>query len=216
MRLHPLAPVVGLDIDGTLADYYGHFKWFAELYLQRPLTINWDYSDHAEFSEALGMDKETYRQIKLAYRQGAMKRCLPAFPGVGHMVRTIREQHGVQVWITTTRPWLRLDNIDPDTRFWLQHHLGRVDGVIYGEDKYLDLRDIVGIDRIVGVVDDLPENVVAAQSLGIRAALRAGGHNEVFRKSRREVQVASNTSEMLAIIEGWINTHKMIERRFES
>ena len=204
MRIHPLAPVVAVDIDGTIGDYYEHFRWFAELYLQKPVTIDWEYSDSAEFSEALNIDKAVYRQIKLAYRQGGMKRSLPVFPGAGHTIRTLREKHGVQVWIATTRPWQRLDNIDPDTQFWLKRNIGRVDGVIYGEDKYLDLLDIVGANRIIGVVDDLPENVVAAQSLGMRAMLKAGNHNAVFRKVRQGVPVAHDCSEMLDIFQEWI------------
>lgn len=202
MRLHPLAPVVALDIDGTLGDYYEHFRWFAELYLQRPLEIHWDFTDSMEFSEALGLGKEQYRQIKLAYRQGGMKRSLPAFPGVDVLVSRLRRA-GMQVWICTTRPWQRLDNIDPDTQFWLQKNLGRVDGVIYGEEKYLDLIDIVGKERIVGVVDDLPENVVSAMSLGLRAALREGGHNQVFRRVRTDITVAHDTSDMAQIIWDW-------------
>ena len=105
-----------------------------------------------------------------------MKRCLPAFDGVGSMVTAIRHQD-VQVWICTTRPWNRLDNIDPDTTFWIERNIGRVDGVIYGEEKYEDLIDIVGEGRIVGVVDDLPENVLRAQDLGLRAILAHGEHN---------------------------------------
>lgn len=208
MRLHPLAPVVALDIDGTLGDYYEHLRWFAELYLQRPVTIDWEFAPTAEFSDALQLDKETYRQIKLAYRQGGMKRCLPVFPGADVIPQVIRRHHGVQVWICTTRPWQRLDNIDPDTQFWLNHNMGRVDGVIYGEDKYLDLIDIVGKDRIIGVMDDLPENVVAAQSLGLTAGIRAGGHNEAFRRVRTSVPVAHNSSEMLNLLEGWIVEYK--------
>jgi len=210
-RLHPHAPVLALDIDGTLGDYYEHFRWFAELYLQRPIHINWEFSDTAEFSEALGLPKEVYRQIKLAYRQGGMKRSLPIFTDSRKLVETVRNEYGVQVWIATTRPWQRLDNIDPDTQFWLQHNIGRVDGVIYGEDKYLDLVDIVGKNRIVGVVDDLPENVVAAQALGLRAMLRVGGHNKAFRSVRTKVQTAVDSEEILSVAEGWIMDHKVLE-----
>lgn len=205
MRLHPLAPVVGLDIDGTLGDYYNHFRWFAELYLQRPVTLDWDFSDSAEFSEALNLPKDEYRQIKLAYRQGGMKRSLPAFGGMGDAVKTIREW-GVQVWITTTRPWQRLDNIDPDTQFWINRNLGRIDGVIYGEEKYMDLLDIVGSDRILGIVDDLPENVVSAQSLGLNAALAHGPHNEAFRKVRGYVPVVYNAVDLLETVRQWKET----------
>lgn len=201
MRLHPLAPVVGLDVDGTLADYYEHFRWFAELYLQRPVHIDWDFAPTAEFSDALQIPKDVYRDIKLAYRQGGMKRSIPVLDQRGEAVKQIRKW-GIQVWITTTRPWQRLDNIDPDTRFWLDRNVGRVDGVIYGEDKYHDLLDIVGADRILGIVDDLPENVVAAQSLGLAAALAVGPHNAAFRSVRGGLTVSS-ARDLLWIVEGW-------------
>jgi len=206
MRIHPLAPVVGLDVDGTLADYYEHMRWFAELYLQRPVSLDWDFAPTAEFSDALQLDKKTYRDIKLAYRQGGMKRSIPVLDDRGVMVKAIRAA-GIQVWITTTRPWQRLDNIDPDTQFWLNRNLGRVDGVIYGEEKYMDLVDIVGQDRILGVVDDLPENVVAAMSLGLRAALAVGDHNAAFR-SVRKVPLVHNAADLGRIVFEWHTIYK--------
>jgi hypothetical protein len=202
-RVHPLAPVVALDIDGTLADYYGHFKWFAELYLQEYLHPDW--SQTSEFSEALGLDKNTYRDIKLAYRQGGMKRSLPVIDdGVAQLVSRIRSTLQVQVWICTTRPWQRLDNIDPDTRWWIQRHLGRVDGVIYGEDKYRDLVDIVGKDRVLGIIDDLPENILAAQDLGLRAALRVGHHNLPFASDPvRQPLLAQSSHDIFMLTQEW-------------
>lgn len=182
MRLPANAPVVAIDIDGTIADYYKHFQWFAEIYLQKTLNCEFNREYRGEFNEALGLDKETYRKIKLAYRQGGMKRSIKPFENAGNVIRNIRSL-GVQVWICTTRPWNRLDNIDPDTTFWLGNNVGRVDGVIYGEDKYNDLIDIVGKPRILGVIDDLPENFNTARSLGLNAALMAGPHNEWFRET---------------------------------
>lgn len=177
--VHPHAPIVALDIDGTLADYYKHFKWFAELYLQHPLPLDWSGTD--EFSDALGMDKDTYRDVKLAYRQGGMKRSIPLRDADCYRLADRLRNHGIAVWICTTRPWQRLDNIDPDTQFWINRNIGRVDGVIYGEDKYRDLIAINGAERILGVVDDLPENIERAKSLGLSAAIRAGLHNQAWR-----------------------------------
>lgn len=206
-RVHPNAPVVGLDIDGTLADYYAHFKWFAELYLQAPLGSP-DWSHTEEFSEALRMDKDVYRHVKLAYRQGGMKRAIPPIDdAIGALVWQLRSD-GFQVWICTTRPWNRLDNIDPDTQFWINRHLGRVDGVIYGEEKYEDLLDIVGADRIVGVFDDLPENVLRAEELGIRAAIRRGDHNLGWRTAHKSafgdrIPVVSHSMDIYNQVKGW-------------
>lgn len=188
VRVSATAPVVAIDLDGTLGEYHDHFLWFARLYTQDDaLFMDWRPEHEGEFSEALGLPKALYRDIKLAYRQGGMKRCLPAFPGARRAVQNIREC-GVQVWITTTRPYMRLDNIDPDTQFWLKRNVGRVDGVVYGEDKYMDLADIVGQDRILGAIDDLPENINHARQLGINAALRVGEHNAWWTNGRRVPQ----------------------------
>lgn len=193
MRLHPLAPVIALDIDGTLADYHNHFMWFATLYLQEAVMADWRPEFEGEFSDALGLEKRTYRDIKLAYRQGGMKRSIPAFPGAKQLVEDIRNE-GVQVWIATTRPWMRLDNIDPDTQFWIDRNLGRIDGLIYGEDKYADLLDIVGRERILGVVDDLPENIERAHDLELDVCLRHGPHNAWWRHSPDKPRVREAAS----------------------
>lgn len=207
VRVHALAPVIGLDVDGTIADYYEHFRWFCELYLQRPVPKpDWALVD--EFNEVLGIDKGTYRDVKLAYRQGGMKRSIPPLDSmVRAMVQELR-QLGVQVWICTTRPWQRLDNIDPDTRFWLDRNVGRVDGLIYGEEKYEDLIDHAGMHRILGVIDDLPENIVYAQRLGLRAAIRAGAHNAQWRELHTtehgvNIPVAYSSVDIYNIVKQW-------------
>lgn len=188
MRVSSIAPVIALDLDGTLADYYKHFHWFAEIYLQRPLNVDWQRRYKGEFSEALGLEKHVYRDIKMAYRQGGMKRSIPEIEGAGDLVRFIRSQ-GIQVWICTTRPWRRLDNIDPDTMFWVDNKLGKVDGVIYGEDKYLDLIEQVGKNRILGVVDDLPENIEKADGLGLNWLMMGGHHNMWWQEGKPELRV---------------------------
>jgi hypothetical protein len=89
---------------------------------------------------------------------------MPAYPFAGDLTRRIRRM-GAEVWICTTRPYLRLDNIDPDTREWLRRNRIQHDAVIFGEGKYSELVRQVGIRRIVAVVDDLPEQVTAAYKL---------------------------------------------------
>lgn len=222
MRVHPLAPVLALDIDGTCGRYHDHFAWFLKnIYMPHefdhptawagdaPIVVgdsvgmgrpqvpsNPDPLDHpewyiwgngrepvwlhkyrGEFSEALGMDKRLYRDAKLAYRQGGLKRSMPTFEGedlrayVSHW-----RGSGIQVWIATTRPWQRLDNVDPDTRYWLEHNVGEVDGLVYSENKLEDLQDIVG-DRLLGLIDDLPENCEEADRLGVPWLMRRASHN---------------------------------------
>lgn len=181
-------PVVALDIDGTLGDHHGHFHEFAERYTDRRLGPPiWDlpgrepnervsYPYDVEFSDWLGLPKDIYRETKLAYRQGGMKRLMPVHEGASELVANLRSL-GAEVWLCTTRPYLRLDNIDPDTREWLRRHDIGYDGLIYGEDKYHRLADIVGPGRVVGVLDDLPEMFEEAEALGLWPVQKVNGHS---------------------------------------
>lgn len=112
-------PIVAIDIDGTLADYHGYFLNFASQYLGRAMPSPSQINPGMRLSEFMGIDHDTYRQVKLAYRQGGLKRSMPAFPGAKELCQSVIDA-GAELWICTTRPYLRLDNIDPDTREWLR------------------------------------------------------------------------------------------------
>lgn len=79
-RPSPNAPVVALDIDGTLGDYHGHFIRFAEQYIGRKLPDPYEITNGIPLHKYLHISKATYRQVKLAYRQGGMKRSMPVYP----------------------------------------------------------------------------------------------------------------------------------------
>lgn len=176
-RPGPLAPVVALDIDGTCGDYHGHFTWFIGQWLGRPMPDPAAFTGGVPFHKHLGVSRDTYNRAKLAYRQGGVKRWMPVYEGIGDFTRYIRSK-GVQVWICTTRPYLRLDNIDPDTRHWLTKRARmQHDGILFGQHKYHDLKRAVGSDRVVMVYDDLPRLIEQATSLGMPAALRAQPYN---------------------------------------
>lgn len=64
-------------------------------------------------------------------------------------------QRVAEVFITTTRPYLRLDQTDPDTRFWLDRHHIKFHGLLYDDEKYERLSEIVDPSRVVAVLDDL-------------------------------------------------------------
>lgn len=176
-RPGPDAPVVALDIDGTSGNYHGHFIKFAEAWLGRSLPSSSQFTGGVPFYKYLGVSRETYRTMKLAYRQGGLKRSMPVYDGIGEFSRYVRKS-GVQVWICTTRPYLRLDNIDPDTRHWLTKRAGiQYDGMLYGRYKYHDLARAVGAHRVVVVYDDLPDLIQQAMRLDMPACLRTQPYN---------------------------------------
>jgi hypothetical protein len=169
----PVNPVAAIDIDGTLANYHNHFLTFAGDYFD--VSVNLSYDGSCSLAEWLGISESEYRQCKLAYRQGAQKRFMPTFPGftmVGGLMNA-----GLEVWLTTTRPYLKFDTTDADTRDWLRRMGIPYNGLLYDDDKYAVLKDIVGGKRIVGVLDDLPANVLRAKELGLPALLIRRQHN---------------------------------------
>jgi len=166
-------PVVAIDIDGTLGDYHQHFLWFASEYIggdleillkasMDPYTGNESFSEYCQ--EVFGIDLALYRQIKLAYRQGGMKRSMPIFDGAARLVWQVIDS-GAELWLTTTRPYLSLDNIVPDTVAWLDRHEIPYDGLLFDEDKYAVLANRVDSRRVVAVLDDLPEMYDAASEI---------------------------------------------------
>lgn len=168
-------PVVGLDIDGTLGVYHGHFLSFAGEWLGREMPPTYDYAG-GSLAAFMGVSKATYRKVKLAYRQGGLKRSMPAYPGASELTRTLRAA-GAEVVLCTTRPYLSLSNIEPDTREWTRRNGIQYDGFIFGEHKYRDLVRAVGCGRILGTLDDLPEMYGQAQALGLRGVLRTQPYN---------------------------------------
>lgn len=153
-------PIVALDIDGTLGEYHNHLLLFMRRYFNRDLQGGWTGSPE-DWEEYLGLTREEYREAKLAFRQGGMKRTMPLIPGAAQLVGEVHAR-GAELWITTTRPWMRLDSVDPDTRHWLERQGLKYDHLLYDEHKYAKLAEIVDPDRVVFILDDLAEMVEEA------------------------------------------------------
>jgi phosphoglycolate phosphatase-like HAD superfamily hydrolase len=201
-----IRPVVAVDIDGTLGDYHGHFIDFAEKYVGRELHRNYigGQSFRLWFQTANLIDKEQYRTIKLAYRQGGLKRSMPVFDGAQELLFTILS-HDVELWLTTTRPYLSLDTVIPDTVWWLaQNGMSDYDGMLFDADKYAKLLDRVDESRIVAIIDDLPDMCEEADRLvGRNVSIMMGTRwNEAVWNGRRST-MWSIIAGIGDIIESW-------------
>lgn len=190
-------PVVGVDIDGTLGRYHVHFLEFAAAWLGKDPEAYWpgpkavrhirtldggalpfgddDYDGSCPLNEFMGITKATYRRCKLAYRQGGLKRSMPVYPGARDMLMALRRK--AWVVLCTTRPYLHLSNIEPDTIEFLSRNRLPYDDLIMGEHKYRDLRR--RYPRVAAVVDDDPALLSQARSVSppIPALFMARAHN---------------------------------------
>lgn len=147
-------PVVALDIDGTLGDFHTHFLWFATRWLGKPMPSATDINPGLRLHKFMGVTLREYQECKLAFRQGGIKRWMPCYEGAAELTTSLHRA-GAEVWICTTRPYLRLDNIDPDTREWLRRNKIKYDAILFGDDKYRELKRQAG-GRVAGVLEDLP------------------------------------------------------------
>jgi hypothetical protein len=161
-------PIVALDIDGTLGDYHGHFLGFAGGWFNQKFPDPEEINPGIPLWEFMGVEHHKYAECKLAYRQGGMKRTMPVYIGAAFLTQYLRRQ-GCEVWICTTRPYMRLDNIDPDTKEWLARNHIEYDAVLFDTlegkgTKYDELARQAG-DRVAAILEDLPELCLRAASL---------------------------------------------------
>lgn len=164
-------PVVSLDLDGTLGDYHGHFLRFAEGWFGQSMPDPHKINPRLKLWEFMEVPLDQYRLCKLAYRQGGMKRTMPPYHWAAQLTEAIRS-HGAEVWICTTRPFQRMDNIDPDTQEWLRRNKIQYDALLFDTleggkgSKYDELQRQAG-DRVAAILEDLPELVEHAWDLQI-------------------------------------------------
>jgi hypothetical protein len=162
----PIKPVVAIDIDGTLAPYHPRFIEFASSWLGYEPLGREGYTGQPRFREWMcdvyNIDLSTFRAIKLAYRQGGLKRTMGTYPYAAPLVNRLRSA-GAEVWLTTTRPHDRYDRIDPDTVEWTRRNHIEFDGLLFGENKMMELARRIDPRRVVAVLDDLPWVLEQAQ-----------------------------------------------------
>ena len=170
-----IKPVVLCDIDGTIAEYHNTLGEFCGEYWDIAIPMN-SWNGKGNFEDYLGLTQQEYREAKLAFRQGGMKRTMPMYPETKLLMNNIHRT-GAELWFTTTRPWQRLDNVDPDTRFWLDRHGLEYHRLLFDDDKYHRVCQIIDPERIVLVIDDLPEQIDAATGLGLPVWQPGRPHN---------------------------------------
>lgn len=196
-------PVFGIDVDGTLAEYHGHFLAFAEQWLGRQITGQ-PYRGEQTLAQFMGVSKQTYRRIKLAYRQSGLKRAMPPLTGAPELTRSLRRS-GAQVWICTTRPYLRVPGVEEDTRVWLRRNGIQYDELLMGEHKYRDLvaHQKHGAADVVAVLDDLPELIERAKEQRLLPVLLRRPHNTSFEWPLRARGLAEAQELLLELLQAW-------------
>jgi len=155
--------VLGVDLDGVVADFYGGIRPIAAEWLGVPietLTPTPGYGLREWNLESMGTYEDLHR---FAVTQRNLFRNLELMPGAAAALRRL-SQAGVRIRIITHRLYLKYfhEEAVQQTVAWLEHH-----GVPYWDLCFMKDKGAVGADLYV---EDSPDNV---------RALRAGRHETI-------------------------------------
>ena len=195
---------MSVDIDGTLANYHGSLIEFVDKFWDQEFSWAFGtYDGSCDMADYYNIEKEKYRIAKLAYRQGGNKRFMPLMYGAFEFMEWLSSKP-VEIWLTTNRPYLRHDNIDTDTRWWLNKNDIKFHGIVYEDSgKYEQLIATVDQERILLVIDDLPERVMEADFLGLEAFQIQTAYNRAARWNGQGGGFLNARSRIIKKLDAW-------------
>ena len=167
--------IVGVDIDGVLADYPRSFVEFINQELGT--NHNPDEVKNYDIYEELGIDTELGVKLKDKYRQSGQKRYIPVIDGAKEMLEGLRED-GYKIVILTARPYKKYNRIFPDTMEWLKKNGLVFDAIIFDEEKEERLLKEFGTNRVEFFIDDVVKNANAISNLGGKCLLVDRPYNQ--------------------------------------
>jgi 5'(3')-deoxyribonucleotidase len=180
--------VLGVDLDGVVADFYGGIRPIAAEWLGVPietLTPTPGYGLREWNLESMGTYEDLHR---FAVTQRNLFRNLELIPGAAAALRRL-SRAGVRIRIITHRLYLKYfhEEAVQQTVAWLEHH-----GVPYWDLCFMKDKGAVGADLYV---EDSPENV---------RALRADGHATIVFENSTNVELEAPRARSWGEVEGLV------------
>jgi 5'(3')-deoxyribonucleotidase len=177
--------VLGVDLDGVVADFYSGLRPIAAEWLGVPaekLPVEVSYGLSEWGLDAVGAYEDLHR---FAVTQRELFRKLEPIPGAPAALRRI-SQDDVRIRIITHRLYVRYfhEQAVTQTTAWLEHH-----GIPYWDLCFMKDKAAVGADLYV---EDSPANV---------EALRADGHETIVFRNSTNRQIAAPAAATWAEVE---------------
>ncbi|MDI6840462.1 MAG: dUTP diphosphatase [bacterium] len=186
--------VVGVDIDGVLADYPRSFVDFINKELGTNYTM--DKVTSYDIYDCLGIPTEIGMRIKDRYRQTGQKRFIPVIPGAVEFLQELRNL-GYKIMLLTARPYPQYKRIFADTMEWLQKNGLVFDSIIFDKKKEERLVKEFGANKIEFFVDDVASNANTIARLGVPCYLVTRPYN-VGVSLREGIIRVNNLEEVIA------------------
>jgi len=144
--------IVGVDIDGVLADYPRSFVEF----VNEQLGTSYDYRTIKNYNvpEQLGLPAAESARLKHLYRDSGQKRFIPVIEGARQFLDELKYM-GYIVVLLTSRPIDKYKRIFADTQYWLAENKLHYDAILFDEAKGERLLKEFGKDKVEFFVDDV-------------------------------------------------------------
>jgi 5'(3')-deoxyribonucleotidase len=156
MSVHGL--IIGVDLDGVCADFYGRMREIAAEWFERPVD---DLTENVSFGlEEWGVKPDKYESLhRFAVLQRSLFETAAMIPGARKYLRLLSYE-GARIRIITHRLFLFYFHKEAvsQTVGWLDHH-----GIPYVDLCFMKEKDQVGADIYV---EDSPANVESLRHRG--------------------------------------------------
>lgn len=173
--------IVGVDIDGVLADYPRSFVEF----VNEQLGTAYDYRDIKDYNiaDALGLDTAEATRLKHLYRDSGQKRFIPVIEGARQFLDELKYM-GYTVVLLTSRPIDKYKRIFADTQYWLAENRMHYDAILFDEAKGERLVKEFGKDKVEFFIDDVAGFANGISDAGFRCYLIDKAYNQVALKDK--------------------------------
>ena len=162
--------VIGVDLDGVCADFYGRMReiaseWFERPLDELPLEVSWGMSEWGV------SDKSQYESLhRFAVTQRELFKTMPMIPGARKYLRLLSDD-GYRIRIITHRLFIHYFHASAvqQTVEWLDSH-----GIPYWDLCFMKEKEEVGADIYV---EDTPYNVLQLRERGLYTICFANSTN---------------------------------------
>jgi uncharacterized HAD superfamily protein/phosphoribosyl-ATP pyrophosphohydrolase len=160
--------VIGVDIDGVLADYPRSFIEF----INKEMKTNYDYKDIKSYdiAESLSLPPEECAKLKNLYRETGQKRFIPVIDGAKQFLEELKYL-GYTIVLLTSRPYDKYKRMFGDTQYWLVQNKMMYDAILWDEKKGERLIEEFGKDKVKLFIDDVASFANNIGKLGMKCIL---------------------------------------------
>jgi 5'(3')-deoxyribonucleotidase len=175
-----VAPIVlGVDLDGVCADFYGRMReiaaeWFEHSIDALSLDVSWGLPEWGIKST------DQYQSLhRFAVTERGLFRTVPMIPGARRVLRQLSDE-GYRVRVITHRLFIRYFHAIAvqQTIEWLDHH-----GIPYWDLCFMKEKDQVGADIYI---EDGPGNVEKLRARGLDTICFGNSTNKHIARPRAE------------------------------